>query len=44
MASIFLVLVLLDGVRSAEPPMVSLVSALMTSSAFSDSLRVARSV
>ena len=40
----FLVLVLLEGVRSAEPPMVSLLSALMTSSAFSDSLRVEPSV
>src|SRR5581483_2432457 len=40
MGSIFLVLVLLDGVKSAEPPMVVESSPLMTSSTFSEYLRV----
>ena len=38
---IALVLVLLEPVRSAEPPMVSGMAALMASSAISDALRVA---
>src|SRR4051812_29117979 len=40
MALMFLVLVLLDGVRSAEPPMVVESSPLITSSTFSECLRV----
>jgi hypothetical protein len=40
-ALVWLVLVLLEPVRSAEPPMVSGTTPLMTSSAISDDLRVA---